>query len=224
MRVYINKYRYHWLSPYTILKAVCFWEKNDDVFPNNRYDKWVNRLEPICVALQKFLNIIHPKIDYVKIDRWDTWSMDHTLSSIILPMLIQLQATKQGAPSVDDEDVPEELRSTAPGVKDKCKNEWDIDDNHFKRWDWVLNEEIVAFKSLVDDSWQEQFWTGEWGDTKFVESDFQYPNPVTGVMEKTHTMEHTGDRKCDYEGLKAYEARIDNGFRLFGKYFRAHWD
>ena len=30
MKVYINGYRDHWISPYTILKFVCFWEKDDD--------------------------------------------------------------------------------------------------------------------------------------------------------------------------------------------------
>lgn len=35
----------------------------------------------------------------VKIDKWDTWSMDHTLAHIILPMLKQLKATNHGYPS-----------------------------------------------------------------------------------------------------------------------------
>ena len=48
------------------------------------------------------LDKVHPKINYVKIDYWDTWSMDHTLSYIIVPMLKQLKATKHGAPYVDD--------------------------------------------------------------------------------------------------------------------------
>ena len=43
MKVYMSGYRNHWVSPYTILKAVCFWEKDDDVFynhlnePNHKY-------------------------------------------------------------------------------------------------------------------------------------------------------------------------------------------
>ena len=35
----------------------------------------------------------------VHIDKWDTWSMDHTLAHIILPMLKQLKATNHGYPS-----------------------------------------------------------------------------------------------------------------------------
>ena len=116
MKVYINKYRSHWISPYTILEKVCFWEKDKDVFynledkPDHKYEKWVNRLEPVSVAIQKLLDFVHPKINYVKIDHWDTWSMDSTLAPIILPMLKQLRETKHGSVIVDLEDVPQELR------------------------------------------------------------------------------------------------------------------
>ena len=86
----------------------------------------------------------------VHIDKYDTWSMDHTLAPIILPMLLQLKETKNGAPLVDDEDVPEELKSTSAPTKE---NDWDTDDNWFKRWDWVLDEMIYAFdcKANKDD-------------------------------------------------------------------------
>ncbi len=30
--------------------------------------------------------------------------------------------------------------------------------------------------------------------------------------------------KCDYDGMKKVQERIDNGFRLFGKYYQALWD
>jgi hypothetical protein len=30
--------------------------------------------------------------------------------------------------------------------------------------------------------------------------------------------------KCDYDAMKVVEARIQNGFRLFGKYYQALWD
>ncbi len=90
----------------------------------------------------------------VKIDPWDTWSMDVTLAHIILPMLKQLKETKQGAPYVDDEDVPEHLRkSAAPPTE----NEWDTDDNHFKRWDYVLDEMIFAFESKQNCTWVEKY-------------------------------------------------------------------
>ena len=92
MKIYISNYRYHWISPYTILQTVCFWEKDKDIFynfednPNAPYQKWINFLTPISTALMKFLDFVHPRIEYVKIDRHDTWSMDATLATIILPI------------------------------------------------------------------------------------------------------------------------------------------
>ena len=90
----------------------------------------------------------------VKIDKWDTWSMDHTLAPIILPMLKQLKETKHGAPCVDLEDVTEELRPTNTEEWQKLYNEGgETDDKFFKRWDWVLDEMIYAFdcKANKDD-------------------------------------------------------------------------
>ena len=72
---------------------------------------------------------------------------NYTLAHIILPMLKQLRKDKHGAPCVDDKDVPKELRSTAAPPK---KHEWDVDDNHFKRWDWVMGEMIVAFEMVLN--------------------------------------------------------------------------
>jgi len=85
----------------------------------------------------------------VHIDKWDTWSMDHTLAPIILPMLIQLKETKHGAPYVDPKDVPKELRPKL----DFKDIKYDTDETHFERWDWVLDEMIYAFdcKANKDD-------------------------------------------------------------------------
>ena len=223
MKIYKSKYRNHWVSPYTILKAVCFWEKDDAVFynhedkPGHKYDRWVNRLEPFSKAWMKFLDFVHPQINYVKIDRYDTWSMDHTLADIVLPMLKQLKDSKHGAPYVDDLDVPEELRSTSAPAK---ANEWDTDDNHFKRWDWVLAEMIFAFECKVDDSWQEVFSSGEF-DQKTVACEWD-ANGKAKMYKWEDGPNHT--YTCDYEGMKVVEERIQNGFRLFGRYYQNLWD
>ena len=213
MKVWISRYRSHWISPYTILKAVCFWERDEDRIynladePNNPYELWVNLLDPVCQVLQWFLDRVHPRWTYVRIDPWDTWSMDHTLADIILPMLRQLNATKHGAPHTDDEDVPEYLRSYMAQPKE---HEWDTDDLHFMRWDWILAEEIWAFEQLVNEDADSKFFDhSECGDEKFPwNKDGQYVSKI----------------KYDSEGHAAWQARMDNGFRLFGKYFRCHWD
>ena len=135
------------------------------------------------------VEIFHPesgKDDIIEIENFDTWSMDFTLAPIILPMLIQLRATKHGSPVVDDEDVPEELRSSSvPPVESK----YDIDDNYHKRWDWVMDEMIYAFDCRANK------------DEVFMRFDIK-----------------------DKESMDKEQARISNGFRLFGKYFENLWD
>ena len=202
MKVYINKYRYHWLSPYTILEKVFFWKKEID-YDDPLIEKWSNRLTPYCEWLQKFLDKVHPKINYVKIDYWDTWSMDHTLSYIIVPMLKQLKATKHGAPYVDDEDVPERLRSINAKPKE---NDWDTDEFHFDRFDWVLDEMIWAFEQKTKDNDDEAFF--DWSE---VDHDKSLENQYSKV-------------KIDRDGLDAHQARKTNGYRLFGKYYEGLWD
>ena len=222
MKVYKSKYRSHWISPYTILEKVCFWEKDKDIFynlndePNHKYEKITNVLTYVSRGIQWFLDKVHPRVEYVKIDYWDTWSMDHTLADIILPMLKQLKATQHGAPLVDDEDVPKELRSIYALPKD----EYDTDGNHFKRWDWVLDEMIFAFEHKVDDSWEDQFRSGD-HDMKSVPCAWDEngkPTMYEWVKGPNDTY------KCDYDGMQKVRDRMKNGFRLFGKYYEGLWD
>ena len=209
MKVYKSGYRNHWVSPYQILTRICFWEQDEDRIynmdkdPNNPYAPWVKVLEPICIGLAKVLDFVHPQISYVKIDRYDTWSMDHTLADIILPMLKQLQETKQGAPHTDDEDVPEYLRSHMAQPKEY---EWDIDSLHFQRWDWILNEMIWAFEQKVDDTAEDQFFDHSERNDKDP-WDPEYVGPG-----------------FDKEGYTRWHERKTNGFRLFGKYYENLWD
>ena len=241
MKVYINNYKDHWISPYTILDYMFFWtdwskcsrdrsvqSAIDELEGKYKYvehpewvDKWSDRLEPISRAIQWVWDKIDPKIDYVKIDRWDTWSMDNTLSHIILPMLKQLQSEKHGAPFVDDEDVPDELKSTSAPPKE---NEHDTDANHFKRWDYVLNEMIFAFEHKVDDSWEDAYRSGDI-DTIWVPVDKDGKEVAKGE-HKFYQMKDGPNHtyKCDYDGIQVVHDRMKSGFRLFGKYYEGLWD
>jgi len=121
-------------------------------------EAWREQAEDIIQSIYNctinlFLDRREQKVK-VHIDRWDTWSMDHTLAPIILPMLVQLKATKHGAPCVDLEDVPEELRPTNTEEWQKLYNEGgETDEKFFERWDWVMDEMIYAFdcKANKDD-------------------------------------------------------------------------
>lgn len=201
MKIYLSKPRHHWISPYKVLEKIIFWREID--YDEPLIVKWSERLEPISKAIQKFLDFVHPEVRYIKIDHWDTWSMDHTLSLLVVPMLKQLHKEKHGGPSVDDEDVPEELKSTSAPPKE---NDWDIDDNHFKRWDWVMEEMIWTFEQLCD-----------WDNDKAF---FDY-----GPKVENESFENSIKRiKVDHEGLNSHNDRIQNGLRLFGKYYRSLWD
>lgn len=202
MKIYLTKPRNHWLSPYTILEKVFFWREID--YDEPIIEKWSDRLEPFCKAWQKFLDFVHPSVQYVKIDYWDTWSMDYTLSPIIAPMLKQLKATKHGSPDVDDEDVPEGLRSTSAPPKE---NDWDIDENWHKRWEWVMDEMIWTFEQLCDSDNDSKFF--DYSEIDYSRKDFT---------------EQFRNLKIDREGLDAHHERIKNGLRLFGKYYRGLWD
>jgi hypothetical protein len=148
----------------------------------------------------------------VRIDKWDTWSMDNTLAHIVTPMLKQLNETKHGAPYVHDEDVPVELQKvSAPPTE----NEWDTDENHFKRWDWVMGEMIFAFESKLTD-WEEQFWKRH---PKLDLSD--HPEDEGKDFTPVRWLD---EGEYDKEGLRKMEERIQNGFRLFGKYYQGLWD
>lgn len=223
MKVYISRYRNHWISPYAILEKTLFWKDWDRIdYDTPWVARWADRLEPVCKFIQNVLDIIHPRIQYIKIDRWDTWSMDHTLADIVLPMLQQLQATKHGSPNVADEDVPEHLRSTAAPDRE---DEWDIDAFHHDRWDWVLGEMIWAFEQKCRDHWEEDYYSGE-HDLSWRKSDKTYPNFDTGEEEATYEMVR-GPKdtfKIDVDGMEAHQARMTNGFRLFGKYYENLWD
>jgi hypothetical protein len=214
MKVYKSNYRHHWISPYKILEKVFFWREID--YNEPLIEKWADRLLPFSKAYQAVMDFIYPRISYVKIDRYDTWSMDNTLADIILPMLKQLNTEKHGAPNVDDEDVPMELQSwTSPG-----KDEYDVDGHHFARWEWVMNEMIFAFESKVNDGWQEKFYSGV-SDMKSVPCSWdENGKPTLYTFEEgpNHTY------KCDYDGIAEVQKRITNGFRLFGRYFEALWD
>jgi hypothetical protein len=140
---------------------------------------------------------------HIVIHHYDTWNMDHTLALVIHPLLLQLKETKQGAPFVDDEDVPAELMAKYADEKGDM-NTGQTDSNWFQRWDWVLDEMIWSFEQKLDDEGDSKFY-GEWveDETKTLGGHFAY---------------------FDNEGLKEYQSRVSNGFRLFGKYYEALWD
>jgi hypothetical protein len=187
-----------------------FWREIDLDEPIVEF--WAKVLTPFCNALYSIRKIFEQDIKYIKIDSWDTWSMDSTLSPIILPMLKQLKATKHGAPHIDDEDVPPKLRANRDTRykgnvdPDLHKMNDEVDKKFFKRFDYILDEMIWTFDQLSD-------WDN---DGKFY--DHTESRKIKDLNKSVRAI------KIDRVGLRKHNARIDNGLRLFGKYYRTLWD
>ena len=200
MKVYIGPYS-EWLGPYQIadwLQKIGFSEDRCDKIGDYLNKTW----------LRNFCEWVHEKKKRnvkIKIDNYDVWSADYTMSLLILPLLKKLREVQHGAPHTNDEDVPEGLglRSTEAPLKE---NEWDTDDNHFRRWDWIMDELIWTFEQLVDDDAEERF--------------YDHSECVEGLGFE----ERLSKLKVDREGLQKFNERIENGLRLFGKYYRGLWD
>ena len=186
------------------------------------YSRFETALEWVDDRIQDLYNIFNrlwfdrlkQKVS-VRIDPWDTWSMDHTLAHIVLPMLKQLKETKHGGPYVYPEDVPTELRPTKKELTAYTTN-GETDSKFFEHWDWVMDEMIFAFESKHND-WEEQFQSGE--------HDIQWIKITEGKL-KSHSEMVKGPNdtyKIDWIGRTAYQERITNGFRLFGKYYESLW-
>ena len=249
MKVKIGPY-VNWFGPYQLAELLCFWVKDvKDEHGFKSKPDWVHNfgewlahgsVEPDekvgdiiswnrdrhDTLLSRFLSWIHSKQKRtvkVKIDKWDTWNVDTTLSIIILPMLKQLQSTKHGSPIVELEDVPEELRCYTSEEYDEQKS-FDFYHEHkveegkcdtHARWNWVLAEIIWAFEQKNPDCyWEDQYYSGE--------HDIQWKKLETGSSEMMKGPNDTW--KCDWDKLRAHQQRIDNGLRLFGKYYQGLWD
>lgn len=214
MKVIIGPYK-NFVGPYQIAEALAFWSpKVKDEFGIPRHKDWVHDFgtwlaetktgqDSWLTRLCNWADKRRKRHVYVKIDKWDTWGMDHTLAHIILPMLKQLRDTKHGSPKVDDFDCPQHLWSTQAEPKE---SEYDTDSNWHLRWDYVLQEMIWAFEQELDEDAQAKF--------------FDYSQVDTTLH---WTLQHK-DLKIDEAGLNHWEHRKQQGFKLFGKYYQALWD
>lgn len=160
----------------------------------------------------------------VKIHKYDTWNFDNTLAHIALPALIQLKETKKGSGFIDLEDVPECLRFT--DIED-WDNQFCFDfyyDEQFvkrncdvhTRYDWALGEMIWAFQQLLDDDWEQQYWS--------VQPEIDLTVYPEDEGKETYPIRWKTRGECDWEARAKHQKRIDYGLYLFGKYYQTLWD
>lgn len=133
----------------------------------------------------------------IQIDKWDTWSLDHTLALIIAPALKHYKETSQsysGAFTTQEE------------------------------WNVVLDKMIFAFETLTTDNWEDQFHSGT-HDMKFIPIDDEGNEVDKKDAVMYRTVKGPNDTHVfDEAGWNAYNDRIQEGLDLFGKYYRSLWD
>jgi hypothetical protein len=211
MKVKIGPFLNYW-GPYQIAEALFFWVKKydseyeitDGFRKVEAFGDWLaNDRHGGESKFAKLCEYVHSKRSRsvkIRIDSYDTWNLDDTLSLIILPLLKQLKHQKQGAPFTDDCDVPIWLHSTLK----PAERPNDIDGNHHERWDWILDEMIWAFEQKCDPN----------SDSKFF---IHHDRKDDSIAARISSIE------IDRVGLMKHEKRVENGERLFGKYFSNLW-
>lgn len=200
MKVDIGPYL-DYLGPYQLAQKILFF-----------MDKESDRVHAFGAFLDKpwLADFLQKRYDkrkrriVVKIDKYDTWSADSTLAYIIHPLLVQLKEQSHGYFFVDDEDVPDELKSTSAPPDEEHESGWDSLAQ--ARCTYALDQMIYSF-SRYNDDWESKF--------------FEHPKESTA--DRDDIMARVAEIKYDEEGLTKERAKIHNGIRLFGKYYNHLW-
>lgn len=234
MKIEIGPYK-NWFGPYQLAEKLFFFTQYRNEDGLKEFPDWVDDFGELLAygSIQKeekhfrinndrkptllfrFLQWIDSKKKRnvkIKINNYDLWNVDWTLAIIILPLLKEFKKLGNSYPLVDDCDVPTELKSTSCI---KPEDEHYFDSNAENRWNWVMEEMIWTFEQLQPDyDYEAQYYSGE--------SDLYFERiEGTEYSELKHSPNDTF--KINREGLQKHKERINNGLRLFGKYFRSLW-
>jgi len=161
MKINIGPYR-EWVGPYQIAEILCFWANPivDEYGVKHRPD-WVSDFgkfltETWVLDVCNWVEEKKKRKVKIRMDRYDTWSMDGTLALIIVPMLKQLRETKHGYPAefcTDDMMYGDQMRFEGEGFEYE-------EDAGMLEWNKALDEMIWAFEQVNVD-WEEQYQSGE---------------------------------------------------------------
>lgn len=221
------------IGPYSSdLIPVRRWERNYEMFRSDSFYhdeadwQWFDEivyksfdiLERLVLPINRWSNN-RPRKTKIHIDGYDVWSADHTLAMVIHPVLLKLREVQHGSPQVDPADVPEHLRPT----EEAGPNNGYTDNTVHERWAWVLDEMIWTFEQLYkDDKGEDQFHHNL--DQLELNS-----IPVDGGKYSSVSINYQKDPAkpkywVDTEAKKLHNDRINNGLRLFAKYYFNLWD
>ena len=227
MRVFIGPYTPWWVNhihrDYMDKKYDYKWDQS-----NTTFEKALEKVEDFINwvyhhTANRYFAKKKRKIK-VKIHNYDVWSMDNTLSHIILPMLKLLKEQKHGTPFTDREDAPND-----PIYDDDVDPDNEPSGYSQKRWEWIMDQMIWSFEKELEDDPHKNYYDPYLPDEP-VEPATTYSviNNDGTVTEKTLGWDTEEWRrkmgKFNPEKRDAYEKRKQLGFTLFGKYFQNLWD
>lgn len=214
------------------------WEKSYEFKRKEQTDNWIFDVEDyrvfdkIIFGILAFLEKVTRPINklwtkfrtkkYIKVDYDDIWDASTTISMLIVPILKKLKEHKHGSPFVHVDDVPDHLR---PTEEPNDKNGW-TDNTVHERWEWVLDEIIWTFEQdLID--WEVQYLHNrDQLEMEFVPTgDPKYDEKGMSSIKFNYQKDHSKPAYFrDREGIEKHQERIENGRRLFAKYYGGLWD
>lgn len=212
MKVYIGPYK-NWVGPYQLAELLEYIGISKD--KHHKIGEWLAN-----TWVNNFCEWVHSKQKRkikIHVDGYDAWNADNTLGMVILPVLKRLKKDSQGSPHVELEDVPENLRINTnyefsmngfliEYTEEEKTEMWNL---HAKRWEYVLDEIIWAFEQINDENWEEQYIKQQ-GEIDWT--------------DKSGLMKWTTPHIVDWDGRQKHQDRINNGLRLFGKYYQGLWN
>jgi hypothetical protein len=225
MKINMGPYRHDvipvrsWERRYEHFRSDSFYHEEEDWqwFDKIIY-KLFDKLSDLALPLNRWSNNRPRKIK-IHIDGYDVWSADHTLAMVIHPVLLKLKEVQHGSPQVDPADVPEHLRPTEEAGPDNGYT----DNTVHERWAWILNELIWTFEQLSkEDKGEDQFHHNvEQLEMISVPTE----NPKLFSMDFNYQKDPAKPKYwVDKEGKKLHNERIENGLKLFAKYYFGLWD
>lgn len=190
MKVYLGKYVYP-ITTYDIASKIIFWDNTEHIKKLNlilkfglTYNQNIKKLSVLSKVLDKYNSYQKRKV-YIKIDDYDVYDLDYTLSLIIEPALKKLLNDEWLSFKVDNEDLPKELQ---------------ISDDEYK---------LISFTYSENDPRLPEIYNRLEQQPKYVINKMIYAFNIFNSTEK------------DEE--EYYKTEINEGLRLFGKYFRNLW-
>lgn len=143
MKVKIGPYL-NWWGPYQIAELLKYVGVPEDKYRQIGKRLRATKLNDICEwVYSKRKRSVH-----IRIDNYDVWNVDTSLSMIIFQILIKFKRDQTGHPFVRDEYVPEALQSHNAQPKE---NEFEWDSLNATRFEYVLEEILYAFRYMTMD-------------------------------------------------------------------------